>query len=99
MLKDKNPNETIVKKDNKGEIIWRNVKKYQGSELKIDETSLGLEIDILQESINKTHTEYLVIFEYFTKILDLYGFIPCPPRRFKSFWIKKHIGSFLNYLI
>ncbi len=39
LLKDKEPNETIIKKDNKGNIIWRIVKRYQGSEFKIDETS------------------------------------------------------------
>ena len=94
ILKDKEANESIVKKDNKGDVIWRMIKKYQGSELKIDETSLGLEIDVLQESINKTHTEYLVIFEYFAKILESFGFVPCPEEDLNRFGLNKHIGSF-----
>ena len=63
LLKDKNTNDTITQKDNEGNILWRMVKKYEGNVLKYDESSLGLEIDILQESINKVHTEYLVVFE------------------------------------
>jgi hypothetical protein len=94
LLKDKQPNDAVVKKDNKGNITWRIIKKYQGSELKNDETSLGLEIDILQDSINKVHTEYLVVFEYFSKILESFGFIPCPEEELGRFGLKKHIGSF-----
>jgi hypothetical protein len=94
LLKDKNTNETITQKDNEGNILWRMVKKYEGNVLNYDETSLGLEIDILQESIGKKHTEYLVVFEYFTKILESFGFIPCPEEELGRFGLKTPIGSF-----
>ncbi len=94
LLKDKNPNETIVKKNNTGEIIWKMTKRFDGNDIKPDESSLGLEIDIYQESINKTHTEYIVLFDYFTKILDLYGFAPCPPEDLARFGLDSPIGSF-----
>ena len=94
LLKDKDTNETITQKDNTGNVLWRIVKKYEGNVLNIDDTSLGLEIDVLQESINKVHTEYLVIFEYFTKILEAFGFIPCPEKDLERFGLKNPIGSF-----
>ena len=94
LLKDKKPNETIVKKNNTGEIIWKMTKRFDGNDIKPDVSSLGLEIDIYQESINKTHTEYIVLFDYFTKILDLYGFIPCPQENLERFGLEKAIGSF-----
>jgi len=94
LLKDKEFNETIIQKDSKGNIIWRMIKKFEGSVLNSDETSLGLEIDVLQESINKVHTEYLVVFEYFTKILESFGFIPCPEEELERFGLKNPIGSF-----
>ena len=53
----------------------------------------GLEIDIYKESINKTHTEYIVLFDYFTKILDLYGFAPYP-EDLTRFGLENPIGSF-----
>jgi len=94
LLKDKNPNETISQKDTEGNVIWRMSKKFEGNSLTYDETSLGLEIDILQESINKVHTEYLVVFEYFSKILESFGFIPCPEEELSRFGLKNPIGSF-----
>ena len=69
-------------------------KKYEGNKLSYDETPLGLEIDIYQESINKVHTEFIVVFKYFTKILELYGFEPCPQEELTRIGLKHPIGSF-----
>ena len=94
MLKNKNPRETVTQKNNNNEIIWKVTKMYEGNELADDESSLGLEIDVFQESINKTHTEFIVNFDYFTNILDLFGFIPCPQEELNRFGLKNPIGSF-----
>uniref|UniRef100_A0A6C0I0V1 mRNA (guanine-N(7))-methyltransferase n=1 Tax=viral metagenome TaxID=1070528 RepID=A0A6C0I0V1_9ZZZZ len=51
------------------------VKKYSDSGFPADITSLGYAIDVYQESINKMAREYLVNFEYFTQIMENYGFM------------------------
>ena len=43
-----------------------------------DETSIGYAIDVYQESINKTHREYLVNMVYFTRLMENYGFVLAP---------------------
>lgn len=48
--------------------------KYNESNFNIDEPCLGYEIDVWQESINQTFSEYLVNFKYLQKILYNYGF-------------------------
>jgi hypothetical protein len=40
-----------------------------------EDMSLGYAINVYQESINQTFREYLVNFEYFTRIMEDYGFI------------------------
>jgi hypothetical protein len=94
ILKDKQPNESVSQTNIDGKVIWKMTKKYDGNKLSYDETSLGLEIDIYQESINKVHTEFIVVFKYFTKILELYGFEPCPQEELGRIGLKHPIGSF-----
>ena len=96
LLKNKNPRETVIKKNSIGETVWKITKMYEGSEISDDESSLGLEIDVFQESINKTHTEFIVNFNYFTKILESFGFIPCPKDELSRFGLDNPIGSFKN---
>jgi hypothetical protein len=43
-----------------------------------DEQSLGYNISIYQESINKTFVEYLVNFDYFIREMENYGFVIVP---------------------
>ena len=38
--------------------------------------------------------QFLVVFEYFTKILEAFGFIPCPEKDLERFGLKNPIGSF-----
>ena len=39
-----------------------------------DEYSLNYQIDVFQESINKTFPEYLVNFKYLQRVMENYGF-------------------------
>jgi hypothetical protein len=39
-----------------------------------DSTSVGLRIDVYQESINQVISEYLVHFDYLTRVMEDYGF-------------------------
>jgi hypothetical protein len=54
--------------------IWSVRKKYHQTEFEPDSSSIGYEIEVFQESINKNAREYLVNFEYLTQLLENYGF-------------------------
>ena len=74
MFKNKNKNEsiTIIKNDRK---IYEVTKLYDKTGFPDDEISLGYDINVYQESINQVFREFLVNFEYFTRIMEDYGFI------------------------
>jgi len=59
----------------KRRIILSVMKKYDNAEYHDDETSIGYAIDVFQESINSTHTEYLVNMVYLERIMRNYGFV------------------------
>lgn len=62
----------INKNSNK---IYELTKLYDQTGFPDDDLSLGYPINVYQESINKTFREYLVNFEYFSKIMEDYGFV------------------------
>jgi hypothetical protein len=74
LLQDKSNGEsmTIVKNDRK---IYEITKMYDQTGFPDEDMSLGYAINVYQESINQTFREYLVNFEYFTRIMEDYGFI------------------------
>jgi hypothetical protein len=73
MLKKKEEGESreIYVDDKK---VWSVTKLYDANTLEDNETSLGLKIDVYQDSINQTISEYLVNFDFFTSTMDKYGF-------------------------
>lgn len=73
LLEDKNKNEgiTIMKNERK---IFEITKMYDKTGFPDEEMSLGYAIDVFQESINKVFREYLVNFDYLTRIMEDYGF-------------------------
>jgi hypothetical protein len=54
--------------------IWSVRKKYHQTEFEPDSSSIGYEIEVYQDSINKATREYLVNFDYLTQLLENYGF-------------------------
>ena len=93
MLKKKKLNESefIIKDEKK---IWEVIKSYHSDEFKNDHTSLGLQIDVYQESINKTFPEYLVNFDYFIQTLEHYGFVPISEEEYNKFHLPGAVNSF-----
>lgn len=73
MLKNKQPGESveIYNGDNK---VWEVRKEYDDTDFLDDVTSLGYQINVYQESINKMFPEYLVNFDYMEQIMVNYGF-------------------------
>jgi len=73
LLKKKKSGENIELYDGSTKI-WEIVKDYDDINFDDDVTSLGYRINVFQESINKSFTEYLVNFDYLERIMENYGF-------------------------
>jgi hypothetical protein len=69
-------------------------KQYTNTSFNDDISSLGYAIDIYQSSINKNIREYLVNFDYFTMLLENYGFVPLTPEELKKIGFSKSVDSF-----
>jgi hypothetical protein len=93
LLKNTQIKKSIVKTDD-DKITWSIKKKYNKNEMKDNKTSLGYKIDIFQESINQSISEYLVNFDYLTELLENFGFVPCPSKDLQKMHFKNAIGSF-----
>jgi hypothetical protein len=59
-----------------------------------DETSVGMRVDVYQESIGHVFPEYLVSFEYFTRMLENYGFATLTTTELETMGLKSSTGSF-----
>lgn len=57
-----------------GRKIWEITKGYGGDSFDDDSSSIGYRIDVYQESINQTISEYLVNFDYLHRVMSAYGF-------------------------
>jgi hypothetical protein len=73
MLEDKKQGESVSQNID-GKKIWEVTKHYDSDTLENDATSVGMAIDVYQETINKTFREYLVNFNYLDKLMQEYGF-------------------------
>ncbi len=96
LLDNINKNSSYIMKNDDNDVINSITKLYDNNIEKLENNSscLGLKIDVYQESINQTITEYLVNFEYFTNILQQYGFELCPKKDIHHMGIDKPIDSF-----
>ena len=74
LLKSVNNEEgvTIMKE---GRKIYEIIKMYDQTGFPDEDMSLGYAINVFQESINQYFREYLVNFDYFTRIMEDYGFV------------------------
>jgi hypothetical protein len=57
-----------------GRKIWEVTKGYGSDSFDDDSSSIGYRIDVYQESINQTISEYLVNFDYLNRVMTAYGF-------------------------
>ena len=92
-LRTKNTGESLlIMQDTRK--MWELTKDYSQTEFKDDESSLGYTISVYQESINKTFPEYLVNFDYLTRLIENYGFTPLTTDECKELGFISSIGSF-----
>ena len=74
LLKNKELGESeIIIED--GTKVWEVIKRYAHSDFPDNRSCVNYAIDVYQESINKTFTEYLVNYDYLTRLLENYGFV------------------------
>ena len=74
--------------------LWEITKRYDNVRLMDDETCLGYTIDVYQETINKTFSEYLVNYDYLVRILENYGFVPISKDEAREMNMPNSIGNF-----
>jgi mRNA (guanine-N7-)-methyltransferase len=77
MLKNKAVGEGVSIIDG-GTKIWEVQKQYRSADLANDSSCLGYKIEVYQESINKLIPEFLVNYDYFTRVMENYGFQVIP---------------------
>jgi len=93
LLKNKKSGESHIIMKN-GKKIFEITKCYDESSLPDNELSLGYDIDVYQESINKTFKEYLVQFDFLVRIMENYGFVILPTEEAKSMELPDGSGLF-----
>jgi hypothetical protein len=72
LKKTKTGDSISLVEDNKK--IWEITKSFTGDTFDDNSSSLGYRIDVYQESINQTISEYLVNFDYLNRVMSSYGF-------------------------
>lgn len=73
LLKKKEPGESVQIVED-GKKVWEIRKGYNATEFKHNSSSIGYQIDVYQETINQFMPEYLVNFDYMTRLMEDYGF-------------------------
>lgn len=77
-----------------GVKTWQITKLYESGSFDDNEICLNYGIDVYQDSINKSFTEYLVNFDYFSRVLSNYGFEPLTRDESRKLGFPDSIGSF-----
>ena len=92
-LEDKEPGGSI--KIMVGERkMWEITKQYDSDTFDNNESCLGYQVDVYQESINKIFPEYLVNYDYLIRILEQYGFALLTVPECQELGMPTSIGNF-----
>ena len=70
------------------------VKQYSETEFLNDDSCLGYAIDVYQETIGKMFREYLVNYDYFTQLIENYGFTLISNEEAKQLKLPNSTGLF-----
>ena len=76
--------------------VWSIAKDYEQESFADDDSSLGYQISVYQESINQTLPEYLVNFDFFITAMEKYGFIIVPRDEAKTLGLPEGSGMFIE---
>ena len=94
-LQDKKRDESVVFNNENGEKMWE-VQKLYSEDLEFEDNveSLGMTINVYQDAIGTSFKEYLVNYDYFTLLMEQYGFTLLNQDELKEVGFTKSIGSF-----
>lgn len=76
------------------EKMWEITKQYDSDVFVDNESCLGYQVDVYQESINKVFPEYLVNYDYMAKLMEQYGFALLSNEESKELGFPASIGNF-----
>ena len=94
-LKNKPPGQGLeIYMDDKK--IWSLIKDYDNEKFDNNDSSLGYKISVYQDSINQTLTEYLVNYDFFTEVMEKYGFKLVPLDEAKKMHLPDGSGMFVQ---
>jgi hypothetical protein len=77
-----------------GVKIWQIIKNYDLATLENDESCLGQQISVYQETINQLIPEFLVNFDYLVRIAENYGLVLLQLNEFRAFKLPNSTGMF-----
>ena len=87
--------DALTERDGDGRLVWSLTRQYTQTTYLNDESSIGYAIDVFQESINKTHREYLVNMIYLARLMENYGFVLVSKEDAKrDYHLPNSMGSF-----
>jgi hypothetical protein len=82
-----------------GKKIWEVTKSYGSDKFEDDASCIGYKIDVFQESINQTISEYLVNFDYLNRVFESYGFKIIDREEAKELGLPEGSGLFSELFI
>ena len=94
LLENKETGEGVAIRTPGGVKMWEIRKQYTGEQYNNDVSSLGYRVDVYQESINKTFSEYLVNYDYLTRLLENYGFTLLDREETRAMGLPASVGGF-----
>ena len=95
MLKQKQEGE-MVEIYTEGKKVWSITKDYDTTEFPNNDSCLGKQISVYQDSINQTFPEYLVNHEFLTNELEKYGFALVHRDDAKNMGLPEGSGMFIE---
>jgi 2-polyprenyl-3-methyl-5-hydroxy-6-metoxy-1,4-benzoquinol methylase len=95
MLRNKKQGESIeiYEKDKK---VWSVIKDYDGINFDDNESSLGYQISVYQETINQILPEYLVNYDFLNSVMEKYGFTLISRDEAKTKGLPEGSGMFIE---
>ena len=96
MLKSKKQGES-VEIYNDDIKVWSVTKDYDAESFDDDDSSLGYQISVFQDSINQTLSEYLVNFDFLVQTMEKYGFALVTRSEAKSIGLPEGSGMFIEF--
>ena len=92
-LESKAPGESIKIMEGTRKM-WEITKQYDSDTFDNNESCLGYQIDVYQESINKVFPEYLVNYDYLIRLLEQYGFALLTAKEAQEIGMPSSIDNF-----